>query len=76
MTKRVAQLESELKIVQWYLETLEDGIDTKEIITEYTSLKRDHKVYKRKSDAEISKLKTEVEKMTTKYEEAMSNLNR
>lgn len=40
---KVAQLEEELSVVKWYMETMEDGIDTKEIVREYAKLKKEFK---------------------------------
>ena len=34
----VSQLEEELKIVKWYIEVLESGTDTKDIIFEFKEL--------------------------------------
>ena len=34
----VSQLEEELKIVKWYIEVLESGIDTKDVIFEFKEL--------------------------------------
>ena len=32
---KLAQQEEELSVVKWYLETMEHGIDTKEVVQEY-----------------------------------------
>ena len=34
--------ENEASIVKWYLEIMEDGQDTKEIVQQYGILKKDH----------------------------------
>ena len=32
----------ELKIVDWYIEIFEDGLDTRDIVKHYNKLKKDH----------------------------------
>ena len=42
MRAKINQLESEISIINWYMETMEQGIDTKEIVQEYAILKRQY----------------------------------
>ena len=44
---QVMHLEEELKVVQWYMEVLEGGIDTKDVIKEFTALQKEHKKLKK-----------------------------
>ena len=32
MRAKIAQLENEISVINWYMETMEQGIDTKEIV--------------------------------------------
>ena len=56
LKKKVAQLEEENKIVQWYLEVLEGGVDTKEIVREFGMLKQEHRVYKEAAEKRVDRL--------------------
>ena len=37
-----------MSVVQWYLDVMEDGIDTREISKVYYELKQKHEKYKKK----------------------------
>ena len=43
---KVVQLEEELKVVQWYIEVLESGVDTKDVMQELAALQKAHKKLK------------------------------
>ena len=61
MQGRMTQLEEELKIVNWYLETMENGVDTKKMVQAYAKLKRAYKSLVEKSKAQIKMLERELE---------------
>ena len=42
-------MENELFIVKWYMDVMEEGVDTKEIVEKYSVLKKDHKVLQKDS---------------------------
>ena len=46
LKSKVSQLEEELSTVNWYIEVMEHGVDTKHIAKEYSLLKKEHKVLK------------------------------
>ena len=43
LNARVKQQENELEVVNWYIEILEEGVNTKQLVQEYTKLKKDHR---------------------------------
>ena len=49
MAAKIEQLENELFIVKWYMDVMEEGVDTKEIVEKYSVLKKDHKVLQKDS---------------------------
>ena len=53
---KVAQYEQELEVLQWYIQVFEDGKDTKEILAQYYTLKKEHEVLKEKNGKTIAKL--------------------
>ena len=62
MRARVTQLESELSIVNWYLETMEEGVDSKEIVKEYSYLKKKLKKMEYETSKKIKKLESSLKK--------------
>ena len=42
LQKKLGQKVEELKIVDWYIEIFEDGLDTRDIVKHYNKLKKDH----------------------------------
>ena len=62
MRTRINQLEKELEIVQWYLDVLEQGIDTKQIVKEFVKLMKEHK-----------KAQIQIEKLTKKNKQLKAN---
>ena len=53
MKAKIIQLENELSIVQWYLEIMEGGSDTKQIVLEFAKLKREYKVLEQETSKKI-----------------------
>ena len=53
MKAKISQLENELSIVQWYLEIMEGGSDTKQIVLEFAKLKREYKVLEQETSKKI-----------------------
>ena len=53
MKAKIIQLENELSIVQWYLEIMEGGSDTKQIVLEFAKLKREYKVLEQETSRKI-----------------------
>ena len=47
LKKRVESLENEFEIVQWYIEVMEGGVDTKLLMKEYLELKKKHTAYQK-----------------------------
>ena len=43
-----------LKTLNWYLEIMEEGIDTKEVVNKYLELKKTHNSYVKKTDRQIA----------------------
>ena len=39
---KIKYYESELEIVKWYTKVLEDGIDTRKVVQEYYTLKKEY----------------------------------
>lgn len=62
LKETVEQLRSEVAIVEWYLATMEDGIDTKELGKEYTLLKQKYKALDEKTYKQIKKLTAKLDK--------------
>lgn len=62
LKETVEQLRNEVKIVEWYLATMEDGIDTKELGKEYTLLKQKYKTLDEKTYSQIKKLTAKLDK--------------
>lgn len=54
---------NEASIVKWYLEIMEDGQDTKEIVQQYGILKKDHNSLKQQSTKTIARLEKENERL-------------
>ena len=58
------QLQEEMVIVKWYLEVMESGIDTKQIVKEHVKLKQEHAIVKEQASIDISNLNQENKKLT------------
>ena len=56
MKMKIKQYEDELEIVKWYIQVLEDGIDTRQIVKEYYQLKKEHSVLQETTEKQIKKL--------------------
>ena len=56
LKEKVSQLQDELLIVKWYLEVMEQGVDSKEVIREYAILKKKHKILEDTTSRKIKKL--------------------
>ena len=63
LKKKVAQYEKELEVVNWYIQVLEDGIDTKEIAQHFYGLKKEHKLLKEKTEKNIARLTKQKNKL-------------
>ena len=50
-------------IVKWYLEVMESGIDTKQIVKEHVKLKQEHAIVKEQASIDISNLNQENKKL-------------
>ena len=42
MRQECEQFKNEADIVHWYLDVMEEGLDTREIVKQYATLKKDH----------------------------------
>lgn len=73
---QVMRLEEDLKVVQWYMEVLERGIDTKDVIQEFTALQSDHKKLKKSTSSQIEKLTVENKKLTKKLAKTSKTLKK
>lgn len=62
MRAKITQLESEISVVNWYMETMEQGIDTKEIVQEYAILKRQFAHMEATQNRKIKKLESKLKK--------------
>ena len=51
--EKIAELETELKIVDWYVEVFEDGLDASKLLRQYTEVKKERD----KWDSEAEKYK-------------------
>ena len=43
LNAKVKQQDKELEVVKWYFEILEEGVDTKQLVKEYQTIKNDHR---------------------------------
>ena len=66
LTSKIIQLEEDLKVVQWYMEVFESGIDTKDVCKEFTALQSEHKKLKKSTSSQIEKLTVENKKLAKK----------
>ena len=62
MRAKITQLESEISVINWYMETMEQGIDTKEIVQEYAILKRQFAHMEAMQNKKIKKLESKLKK--------------
>ena len=73
---RCAQLENEAEVIQWYMKTMERGIDTKDIAREFFKLQEDHSVLVKTTTKSIAQLTKENERLTKELAAAMKELKR
>ena len=66
---KVANLENEFDILQWYLSVMEDGVDTKEVVKDYAHLKADNEKQIKESSERISNLETENKKLSKRLDQ-------
>ena len=74
MAEKIKSLENETDIVKWYLEVMEDGVDTRELVEKYADLKKEHKTLKKYSESNIKKLTSKNKQLTKKLNDAMVRL--
>lgn len=65
---KVANLENEFDILQWYLSVMEDGIDTKEVVQDYANLKADNEKQIKESNERIKNLEAENKKLSKRLD--------
>ena len=63
LKEKVERYEKELELVNWYIQVLEDGIDTKEIAQHFYGLKKEHKLLKEKTEKNIARLTKQKNKL-------------
>ena len=68
------QLKDEIKIIDWYNMVMEDGMDTRDVLEEYSKLKIAHKKMLKKTKDQISELKAEGKKLTNQLNTTMKFL--
>ena len=71
---KVNRLEEELSSVDWYIEVMEHGVDTKNIAKEYALLKKEHIVLKTTQSKKIKKLEEKLQKTKSNYIDALEKL--
>ena len=76
MRAKITQLESEIQIIKWYMETMEEGIDTKEIVQEYAILKRQHAHMQATQNKKIKKLERKLGKTEFQLRESLQIIER
>ena len=59
LNAKVKQQDKELEVVKWYFEILEEGVDTKQLVKEYQTIKNDHRQLEKSSSKQISMLTKE-----------------
>ena len=69
-------LENGLEIVNWYMDVMEKGVDTKEIVKNYAILTKEHKILKKESSKKIKKLTKSNDKLTKELGSAMDRISR
>ena len=69
MKAKVASLENEFDILQWYLSVMEDGVDTKEVVKDYANLKADNEKQIKESSERISKLEADNKKLSKRLDQ-------
>ena len=61
-------MKNEISIVNWYLDVMEEGIDSKQVMQEYAMLKKTHKAMETKLTKKITKIENEKNKIKKDYE--------
>jgi len=74
--KKIFQLESELAVVQWYLATIEAGVDTRNIVEEYSILRRRHDETVESTTKRLDQLERANERLTKELETALATIKR
>ena len=69
MKAKVASLENEFDILQWYLSVMEDGVDTKEVVKDYANLKADNEKQIKESSERNSKLEADNKKLSKRLDQ-------
>lgn len=63
-------------MIDWYLETMESGIDTKEVVLEFAKLTKEHNSLKETSHRTILKLEDDVSHARYQLKKTHENLQR
>ena len=71
MRNRIKIQENELSVVRWYLEILEGGVDTKELVKEHAELRKEYQQLIRKTTKKINSLESENLKKKLEIKEAV-----
>ena len=71
MRQKIDRLEQEAELVSWYVEIMEQGIDTKQLLKEYTELKRKHRSLTETSTKQIERLERKYSKVKLDLKEAL-----
>ena len=70
LKEKIAQMENEEDLVKWYINVMENGVNAKNVIYQYSKqlkkLKRESDSYKKQKDDEISALHKQIEKLSKK----------
>ena len=76
LNKKVTQLESENEIVQWYMQVMEQGYDSKEVVQNFAELQKETEDIKKKTTIQIDDLTEENVTLKKKLNQAMKALKR
>ena len=76
LTDQLEQFKDEQKIVQWYCETMEQGIDTKKLVGEYAKLRKEYDFLSDHSSKSCNKLEKELSSCRGKLDEALEQLKK
>ena len=76
MRAKITQLESEISVINWCMETMEQGIDTKEIVQEYAILKRQFAHMEATQNRKIKKLESKLKKAEIQIRESFQIIER
>mmetsp|Transcript_19848 Transcript_19848/g.26806 ORF Transcript_19848/g.26806 Transcript_19848/m.26806 type:complete len:113 (+) Transcript_19848:334-672(+) len=73
---KVEQLELEEDIVQWYLTTMEAGVDTKKLVKKYAILKRENVELEETTTRRIARLEDELSDSKFSLKNALDKLKK